>query len=761
MITFFKSRKSKSVVSMMIAMFLMLSSFVSFAGNLDTNQSNQELLKDKISSEVFDMFDSGEDKVEVLVKLREQADVEKIANDERLQLNSLKLDNDEMKLLTREAVIHELESTVERTQYRLLQYIETETKNGNIEEYESYYIVNMIYIKATQDVVNKIALMNDVEKVYFNEKIYLNDYTRDPEGIIEIVEEETDIAEEVEVEEGKLEVIEEEMQETMRASDITPKAVLPSDIEWNIKIVNADKVWSTYGIDGTGVVIGMIDSGVTWNHPALKNKYRGYNPATGAVNHNGNWYDAYAGRTTPYDDSQSPHGTHVMGTILGQEPSGKNAIGVAPGAKFIVAKGLGPNGGSANQLISAGQWMLKPGGNAANAPDIINNSWGGGTGINDWFRGVVRAWRAAGIVPVFAAGNQLRGEPAPWPGSITLPSSYPESFAVAATDSSNRRGSFSKLGPSPYDNNIPKPDISAPGVNIRSSVINGYESGWNGTSMAAPNIAGVAALILEANPNLSVVQVENAIKNTATPLTDTTYRTSPNMGYGYGLVDALRAIQSVSGSRLSQPIETSTLTGRIIDNNTGEAISGASITIDNTSLNTTTDSNGYYTINNIPVGSYTVTVTATGYNPISDNITINANQEITANGTMVLNTATIQTGTIAGRVTDYNTGVAVSGARVDIDGTTLYAYTDDYGYFILNNVQEGVQTISISGHEHNTVSGNVTVTPGKTINVTARLIPSSDYKSTLEDEITEPILEPIIESPIIEVPITESPTVDM
>lgn len=749
MVTFFKSRKSKSVVSMMIAMFLMLSSFVSFAENLDTNQRNQELLKDKVSSEVFDRFDSGEDKVEVLVKLREQADVERIANDERLQLNSLRIDNDEMKLLTREAVIDELESTAERTQYRLLQYIETETKNGNIEEYESYYIVNMIYIKATQDVVNRIALMNDVEKVYFNEKVYLNDYTREPEGVIEILEE-TDIVQETDAEEGKLEVIEEAMKETI-ASDITPKAVLPSDIEWNIKIVNADKVWSTYGINGTGVVIGMIDSGVTWNHPALKNKYRGYNPATGAVNHNGNWYDAYAGRTTPYDDSQSPHGTHVMGTILGQEPSGRNAIGVAPGAKFIVAKGLGPNGGSANQLISAGQWMLKPGGNAANAPDIINNSWGGGTGINDWFRGVVRSWRAAGIVPVFAAGNQLRGEPAPWPGSISLPSSYPESFAVAATDSSNRRASFSKLGPSPYDSNIPKPDISAPGVNIRSSVINGYESGWSGTSMAAPNIAGVAALILEANPNLSVIQVENVIKNTATPLTDTTYRTSPNMGYGYGLVNALRAVESVSRLRSLQPIETSILTGRIT-NSKGEAISDASIIIDDTLLYTTTNSTGYYTIENIPAGSYTVTVTATGYNSISGNITINVNQEITANGTMVLNTEPVQTGTIAGRVIDYNTGEVISDAKVDIDGTSLYVYTDNDGYFILNNVQEGVQTIWISGHEHSAVSGNLTVTSGKIINVMARLVPSSEYKSIVEDEITEPILEPIIELPIVEPP---------
>lgn len=750
MIIFLNSKKSKSFVSITIAMLLMLSSFVSFAENLDRNQNNQKLLKNKISSEVFDMFDSGDEKVEVLVKLKEQADVEKIANDERLELNSLR-SNVEIKLFTREEVIDALENTAEKTQYRLLKYIETETRNGNIEEYESYYIVNMIYIKATQDVVHRIALMNDVEKIFFNEKIYLDDYTVDPEGVIEIVDE-TDIAEEeIEVEQGKFEIIE-EIQEIITADDISPEAVLPSDIEWNIKKVNADKVWNTFGIDGTGVVIGMIDSGITWDHPALKNKYRGYNSATGAVNHNGNWYDAYAGRTNPYDESQSPHGTHVMGTILGQEPSGKNAIGVAPGAKFIVAKGLGPKGGSANQLISAGQWMLKPGGDPANAPDIINNSWGGGTGINNWFRGVVKSWRAAGIVPVFAAGNQLRGEPAPWPGSISLPSSYPESFAVGATDSSNKRGSFSKLGPSPYDNNIPKPDISAPGVNIRSSVINGYESGWSGTSMASPNIAGVAALILEVNPNLSVIQVEDIIKNTATPLRDSTYGTSPNMGYGYGLVNALEAVQSVAGSEPSQPTETSILSGRITNNNTGEAILGAEVTIDDTSLYATTNTTGYYTITNIPAGSYAVTVTATGYNPILGNITINANQEITANATMVTNTVTKQTGSIAGRVTNYNTGVAISDARVEVNGASLYAYTDNYGYFILNNVQEGVQIISISSNGYNTVSDNITVTEGKTINITAKLVANDYYKLIEDDEITESILEPIIEAPIIEPP---------
>ena len=213
----------------------------------------------------------------------------------------------------------------------------------------------------------------------------------------------------------------------------------------------------------------------------------------------------------PYDILESSLAP-VLGTILGQEPDGSNKIGVAPGARWIAAKAFSADGGFENDLIAAGQWMLAPGGDPTQAPDVINNSWGGDTGEDEWFRDIVRAWRAAEIVPVFSAGNQAQGEPKPRPGSVINPGNYPESFAVAATDKDDMRASFSKLGPSPYDKDLIKPEIAAPGVDIRSSVSGGYKSDLKGTSMAASHITGTVALLVSADSSLKTKRNRRLLK---------------------------------------------------------------------------------------------------------------------------------------------------------------------------------------------------------------------------------------------------------
>lgn len=175
--------------------------------------------------------------------------------------------------------------------------------------------------------------------------------------------------------------------------------------------------------------------------------------------------------------------------------------------------------------------------------DVVNNSWGGGPGLDEWFRPVVQAWRDAQIFPEFSAGNTSLSNPG-GPASVANPANYPESFATGATDSNDNLASFSLLGPSPYGE--VKPEVSAPGVNIRSSVAGGaYKGGYNGTSMAGPHVAGLAALLLQANHSLTVDQLEEILMNTATPRTDSTYPTSPNNGYGHGVINALDAVGSV------------------------------------------------------------------------------------------------------------------------------------------------------------------------------------------------------------------------
>ena len=93
------------------------------------------------------------------------------------------------------------------------------------------------------------------------------------------------------------------------------------NVEWNVERVDAPAVWDQ-GIDGTGTVVASIDTGVQWDHPALIEKYRGYNAETGEVDHTDSWFDATAGVEEPYDDLW--HGTHVTGTMVGSEPDGSN-----------------------------------------------------------------------------------------------------------------------------------------------------------------------------------------------------------------------------------------------------------------------------------------------------------------------------------------------------------------------------------------------------------------------------------------------------
>jgi len=463
------------------------------------------LAKEKISERLLTNF-KDEKKVTFLVKFKEKADAQKVAEQARKTAESKNLSAQNSKLVQRSAVVSELKATSVDSQSSVIEFLKQEQKKGNVEDFNSYYVVNGMAVTATKEIAEKIAGFAEVEKVLPNE-------TR--------------------------QLVTTKTEEAMTpASDV-------ANVEWNVSRVKAPETWEM-GIDGSGTVVASIDTGVDWDHPALKEKYRGYNEATGEADHDFNWFDATAGQAEPYDDDG--HGTHVTGTMVGSEPNGSNQIGVAPGAEFISVKAFTPAGGTDADLLEAAEWILAPTDSEGNirvdlAPDVVNNSWGGGPGLDEWYRDVVISWRAAEIFPEFSAGNTTLSNPG-GPGSVAAPANYPESFATGAIDSNNSVASFSLRGPSPYDEI--KPDISAPGVNIRSSVPGGgYEGGWNGTSMAGPAVSGVAALLRQVNSNISVDEMEEILINTATPLTDEEYTTSPNHGYGYGLVDAYSAVSSI------------------------------------------------------------------------------------------------------------------------------------------------------------------------------------------------------------------------
>ena len=445
----------------------------------------------KITSALQDQFKK-EEHVTYLVKFKDHLDTKAVAKKATDKAEKQKLSANSTKLLKRNMVVSELRATALESQAQVKEYLTKEKKSGAVKEIKDFYVVNGMAVTSTKKVMEKISTFAEVEKILPNE-------TRQ-------------IIQPAKAKASSGAVLDKEAQNS------------PSSIEWNIDRVGAPAVWEM-GIDGAGTVIASIDTGVQWNHPALKEKYRGYDPQNpDSPDHEFNWFDATAGQSAPYDDQG--HGTHTVGTMVGSEPDGGNQIGVAPGAKWIAVKAFTADGGTDVDLLEAGEWILAPKDAEGNphpemAPDVVNNSWGGGAGLDEWYRDMVSAWRAAEIFPEFSAGNTTLFNPG-GPGSIANPANYPESFATGATDINDQLGSFSLQGPSPYEEI--KPEIAAPGVNIRSSVPGGnYEGGWNGTSMAGPHVTAVAALLRQVDASLTVDEIEEILMTTAVPLTDGTF----------------------------------------------------------------------------------------------------------------------------------------------------------------------------------------------------------------------------------------------
>ncbi|MGK9388539.1 S8 family serine peptidase [Bacillus sp. RK1064] len=511
----FRKTAGYRLMSLMVIGTLTMTSFGMVQAKSTSTSYQEEAVsskttKAKISSRLMKQFQQ-DDKVTFLIKMKEQTNTQKVAKEAVSRAKKQKLTAARTQYTKRSAVVSELRATSEETQQALLTYLQKEQKKKQVKEIHSYYIVNGLAVTGTKEVMEKVASFPEVDQVLPNE-------TRQ-------------IHRPVDLKTSK-------QKKQMKAVD---------GVEWNISQVHAPEAWAL-GYDGTGTVVASIDTGVEWDHPALKEKYRGFDPAhPNDPSHEFNWYDATTGSEAPYDDLE--HGTHVTGTMVGSEPDGKNQIGAAPGAKWIAVKAFSEDGGTDADLLDAGEWILAPKDEDGNphpekAPDVVNNSWGGGPGLDDWYKDVVNAWRAADIFPEFSAGNTDLFNPG-GEGSIANPANYQEAFATGATDQDNKLGSFSLQGPSPYG--VMKPDIAAPGVNIRSSIPGkGYEDGWNGTSMAGPHVSAVVALLRQVQSDLSVEEIEQILIDTAKPLTDQQFSESPNNGYGAGLVDAKEAITALT-----------------------------------------------------------------------------------------------------------------------------------------------------------------------------------------------------------------------
>ncbi len=315
-------------------------------------------------------------------------------------------------------------------------------------------------------------------------------------------------------------------------------------VEWGIHAIHADDVWSTYGVRGDGIVVANIDTGVQFDHPALARQYRG-NTGSG-FDHNYNWYDpsGVCGVPSAAPCDNNGHGTHTMGTMVGDDGAG-NQIGVAPGARWIAAKGCETRDCSDFALLAAGQWILAPTDLAGNnprpdlRPNIVNNSWGGAPSEDFWYKATVEAWRAAGIFPAASIGNV-----GPTCDTDGAPAGYVATYGTGAFDINGNIAPFSSRGPG--ENGEVKPNLAAPGVDVRSAVPGGGYSLGTGTSMASPHTAGTVALIWSGAPALigDVAATEGILDGSAVDVADLSCggTDDDNNVWGEGKLDAFAAV---------------------------------------------------------------------------------------------------------------------------------------------------------------------------------------------------------------------------
>ncbi len=496
--------------------------------------------------------------------------------------------------------------------------------------YRPFWIANMIWVRGDSAAVQALALRADVSHIYANPGVRM--VTPSPEG------------------------------------DTAARPGGTAGIEPGVSKVHAPDLWAL-GFTGQGVVVGGQDTGYDWNHAAIKNKYRGWNGAT--ANHNYNWHDAIhsgggvcgANSTQPCDDVN--HGTHTMGTMVGDD-GGTNQIGVAPGAKWIGCRNMNQGVGTPATYTECYQWFLAPtdlndqNPDPSKSPDVINNSWGcppsEGCIDPNVLLAVVDSVRAAGIVTVHSAGNSGSGC-----SSVSDPAAiYDSSFSVGATDINDNIASFSSRGPVTVDgSNRLKPDISAPGVNVRSSIPGGGYTSFSGTSMAGPHTVGVVALLMSASPALNGNPngIESLLTGSAVPRTTTQTcggvpgSSIPNNTYGYGRVDALNAYNALSPATM----HIGDLDGRtqnnatkwagevtaLVLNSSSQPVSGALVTFSVNGQSTRTCTTGatgtcfarVTTPDSILVQTWTVTgVTKSGtsYNPGA-----NTDPDPDSNGTVI------------------------------------------------------------------------------------------------------------------------------
>jgi subtilisin family serine protease len=388
------------------------------------------------------------------------------------------------------AVVRALRETATRTQVKIRRFLDQRFATGTVSGYKPLWVTNAVVVTAIPAVISELAARAEVESI------------------------------------------------TSDDADIVMTGTPSAPPEPGTTQIGVPPLWNL-GYDGAGVVVASLDSGVDMSHPDLAANYHGGTSS---------WFDPYGQHPTPTD--LTGHGTATMGVMVGGGNSG-TTVGVAPGATWMSAKIFDDAGNATTSAIhQALQWVLDPDGDpaTADAPVVLNNSWSYGTpGCNLEFQLDLQALRAAGILPVFAAGNYGSGA-----STSVSPANYPEALSVGAIDSRNRIWSGSSRGPSACgEPSTTYPDVVAPGVNIWSTDRSGLYSYWTGTSLSAPAVAGAIAL-LSSSTSATASATEAALLGTTADIG----AAGPDNTFGHGRIDVSAAFAALG----TPPTTTSTTT---------------------------------------------------------------------------------------------------------------------------------------------------------------------------------------------------------
>ncbi|MFN2292331.1 MAG: S8 family serine peptidase [Anaerolineae bacterium] len=484
-------------------------------------------------------------------------------------------------------VYDRLQDVAGRTQGRVRAFLD-----ANGAEYRAFYLVNALWVRADARLVRELAARPEVSQIIANPSV--QGVPQPPQRAV--------------------------------AADATPQGV-----ESNLVRVNADDVWAL-GYTGQGVVVAGQDTGYDWDHPALIEQYRGWDGAQ--ADHDYHWHDAIhendpnttagnpCGFDSPVPCDDHGHGTHTMGTMVGDDGEG-HQIGMAPGAEWIGCRNMEQGWGTPATYLECFEFFLAPypvggtpaEGDPARAPQVVNNSWGcpPREGCDNpetiaLMEQAVTALRQAGIAVVVSAGNYGSScETLDYPPAI-----YAQSFSVGAFNHwSDLISSFSSRGPVSYGGETYiKPDITAPGESIYSSVPGGAYGYSSGTSMAAPHVAGAVALLLSAAPGYAgnVAAIEGMLTGSAQPKTTDQGcggdgpADVPNNVWGWGILDVLASITATTAG---------TLRGTVIEESSDVPLPGTLISAQaegppRVTFEVVSDLSGTYSLA-LPAAEYAVT----------------------------------------------------------------------------------------------------------------------------------------------------------